>query len=123
MTTTTTMKAQPGPAGRVAIVGGGIAGLACAKELQALGLSPVVFDTGVHAPGGRCSSRALTVDGGAGQPKQRLLLDHSAQFLTVPADMETAMASADAGTRRWLEWVGEVCCKQKYKQTHPQTNN
>lgn len=102
---------QPGPAGRVAIVGGGIAGLACAKELQVLGLNPVVFDTGVHAPGGRCSSRALTVDGtdAGGQPKkQRLLLDHSAQFLSVPADREAAMASADAGMRRWLEWVGEM---------------
>lgn len=121
---TTTMKAggvgpsnsrQPGPAGRVAIVGGGIAGLACAKELQALGLNPVVFDTGVHAPGGRCSSRALTVEnvtGAGGQPKkQRLLLDHSAQFLSVPADREAAMASADAGTRRWLEWVGEMEAK------------
>lgn len=101
---------QPGPAGRVAIVGGGIAGLACAKELLGLGLPPVVFDTGVHAPGGRCSSRALIVDG-TDTKKQRLLLDHAAQFVSVPADREAAMASADAGTRRWLEWVGDMEAK------------
>lgn len=121
-TTTTTMKAsssaggsRPGPAGRVAVIGGGIAGLACAKELQALGLSPVVFDTGVHAPGGRCSTRALTVGGAGGGEKQRLMMDHSAQFLSVPADLEAAKAAAtaagDDGARRWLEWVGEMEAK------------
>jgi hypothetical protein len=115
-TTTIMMKARGGassssshpiPAGRVAVVGGGIAGLACAKELQALGLSPIVFDTGVHAPGGRCSTRALAM----ADKKQRLLIDHSAQFLSVPADRAAAMAAADDGTRRWLEWVGEMEAK------------
>lgn len=98
------------------MVGGGIAGLACAKELQALGLSPVVFDTGVHAPGGRCSTRALTVGAGKdGEKPQRLMMDHSAQFLSVPADVEAAKAAAEAagddGARRWLEWVGEMEAK------------
>ncbi len=101
---------RPGPAGRVAVVGGGIAGLACAKELKALGLTPVVYDTGVHAPGGRCSTRTLTVDDRSGSKKlqQRLLMDHSAQFLSAPADMAKALATADEGTRRWLEWVAEM---------------
>lgn len=38
-------------------LGGGVAGLACAKRLRSLGLSPTVFDTGKREPGGRASSR------------------------------------------------------------------
>jgi monoamine oxidase len=40
---------------RVAIVGAGLAGLACADRLAAAGISPVVFEAGTR-PGGRCSS-------------------------------------------------------------------
>lgn len=101
---------RPGPAGRVAVIGGGIAGLSCAKELVAQGLKPVVFDTGVHAPGGRCSTRALTVG------TQRVMMDHSAQFVSTPLDLEQAKATADEGTRRWLEWVGEMEAKGVLKE-------
>ena len=34
---------------RTAVIGGGIAGLACARRLQQLGHEAVVFDTGNHA--------------------------------------------------------------------------
>ena len=56
----------------VAVIGGGVAGLACARKLQELGLSrTVVYDTGKHAVGGRASSRTWR-----GQPA-----DHAAQFV------------------------------------------
>ena len=57
---------------KVAVIGGGISGLACARRLQQLGTEAVVFDTGKHAPGGRCSSRQW-----AGR-----VVDHAAQYLT-----------------------------------------
>ena len=48
--------AQP----RVAIVGGGIAGLICARELRLRGCDPVVFEADARL-GGRCSSRSTRV--------------------------------------------------------------
>ncbi len=41
---------------RVAVVGGGIGGMACARELRVHGCDPVVFEAG-DRPGGRCSPR------------------------------------------------------------------
>ena len=67
------------PPRRIGVVGGGIAGLACARRLLELGLEPVVFDTGKGAPGGRCSSRRW--------PTPETIVDHAAQFsaATTPA--------------------------------------
>jgi renalase len=45
---------------RVAVVGGGIAGLTCARELRLRGCSPVVFEADARL-GGRCSSRSTRV--------------------------------------------------------------
>jgi predicted NAD/FAD-dependent oxidoreductase len=45
---------------RVAIVGGGIAGLTCARELRLRGCDPVVFEAAARL-GGRCSSRSTRV--------------------------------------------------------------
>ena len=42
----------------VAIIGGGIAGLSCAKELARHGIRSVVFDTGEHGAGGRLATRS-----------------------------------------------------------------
>eukprot|EP00058_Branchiostoma_floridae_P010601 XP_002596089.1 hypothetical protein BRAFLDRAFT_118054 [Branchiostoma floridae] len=62
----------------VAIIGGGIAGLVCAARLGQLGITATtVFDTGRHAPGGRCSTRTVDVGG------KTFLFDHSAQYFTV----------------------------------------
>ncbi|RFU84013.1 FAD-dependent oxidoreductase [Streptomyces triticagri] len=44
--------ARPGPPGRVAVVGGGISGLACAHELARRGLDVTVYERG-ERPGGR----------------------------------------------------------------------
>ncbi len=45
---------------RVAVVGGGIAGLTCARELRLRGCDPVVFEADARL-GGRCSSRSTCV--------------------------------------------------------------
>lgn len=62
----------------VAVIGGGISGLVCANRLMQLGVNnTTVFDTGKHAPGGRCSSRQVIVDG------RVCVFDHSVQYFTV----------------------------------------
>jgi len=65
----------------VAIIGGGISGLACSRALNSLGIESVVFDTGKHEVGGRCSTRIFT------DMDPQLTFDHSAQFITV-SDMQ-----------------------------------
>eukprot|EP00961_Rhodomonas_salina_P091122 1226531-Rhodomonas_salina.1 len=86
---------------RVAIIGGGIAGLVCANRLQQLGFEPFVYDTGKKAVGGRVSSRVLSVPTvgsgdestkentkGTGNTKGKKTsmtqykVDHSSQFFT-----------------------------------------
>ena len=52
------LNTQPPP--RVAVVGGGISGLACARELGLRGCDPVVFEADERL-GGRCSSRSTRV--------------------------------------------------------------
>ncbi|XP_075688529.1 renalase-like [Rhinoderma darwinii] len=62
----------------VAIIGGGISGLVCAARLSQLGITnATVFDTGKHAPGGRCSSRFINIEG------KLHIFDHAVQFFTV----------------------------------------
>ncbi|KAL1504437.1 hypothetical protein AB1Y20_010843 [Prymnesium parvum] len=56
---------------RVGVIGGGVAGLACARRLLELGADVVVFDTGKRAPGGRASSRVW---------HSALPADHAAQL-------------------------------------------
>ena len=53
------MSSTPLPT-RVAVVGGGIAGLTCARELRLCGCDPVVFEADDRL-GGRCSSRSTRV--------------------------------------------------------------
>ena len=54
----------------VGVIGGGVAGLSCARRLHELGVECTVFDTGKHAPGGRCSSRIW----------RTVPADHAAQY-------------------------------------------
>ncbi|CAM9459484.1 unnamed protein product, partial [Heterosigma akashiwo] len=62
----------------VAVIGGGISGLVCAKTLEENGIRATVFDTGKNEVGGRCSTREFERPGQA-----PLIFDHSAQFATV----------------------------------------
>ncbi len=77
---------------KVAIVGAGMAGLACAEALRAAGLDVRLFDKG-RAPGGRMSTRRVgTSAGEAG-------FDHGAQYFTArdPAFRARVQRWQDAG--------------------------
>jgi photolyase PhrII len=64
---------------KVAVIGAGIAGLACARTLADHGVSVVVFDKGARAPGGRCASRWDSKNEWA-----TWVIDHGAQLLSPP---------------------------------------
>jgi len=104
---------------KVAVIGGGIAGLSCAAHLTKLSskVVPTVFDTGRLRAGGRCSTRMP----GDPPPKNRdskskllsdFVIDHAAQILTVPlvADRnggEHANGDFDAFRDQVEEWERE----------------
>ncbi|KAF5828131.1 hypothetical protein DUNSADRAFT_18171 [Dunaliella salina] len=72
---------------RVAIIGGGLSGLTCARELALLGIKSVVFDTGKNSVGGRCATRtnkdkSLPSKSTPSLP-DGIAFDHAAQFFTV----------------------------------------
>lgn len=91
---------QSGP--RVAIVGGGISGLSCARRLQTLGIDATVFDTGKRATGGRCSSRNLQVDG------QTHMVDHSSQFFTATSESFKRDLESFKRVGSIIEWKGKL---------------
>ena len=97
------MASSATPPRRIGVVGGGIAGLACARRLQELGLVPVVFDTGKSAPGGRCSSRRW--------PTPETIVDHAAQFAaaTTPA-FQAYMRGLEAEglVKLWRGKLGQI---------------
>ena len=53
------LASRPIPA-RIAVIGAGIGGLSCARELARRGFDPVVFEA-EDRPGGRCSSRSTRI--------------------------------------------------------------
>lgn len=61
----------------IAIIGGGVAGLACARQLAEAGFFPKVFDKG-RGPGGRVSTRRASADAEV----QHGPFDHGAQYFT-----------------------------------------
>jgi len=80
---------SPGPAGplpdgfRVAVVGGGVSGLACASTLKARGAHVVVFEA-ARRPGGRAATE-ITPAGS---------FDHGAQYFTAQsADFDSLVSS------------------------------
>ncbi|MGB1027364.1 MAG: FAD-dependent oxidoreductase, partial [Rhodospirillaceae bacterium] len=62
----------------IAVIGAGIAGLACARICVDKGYTVTVFDKG-RGPGGRLSSRRLE----APQSSDPMVFDHGAQYLTI----------------------------------------
>lgn len=77
---------------RVAIVGAGMAGLACGEALAAAGIRPTIFDKG-RRPSGRLASRVIEVGG------HTYAFDYGAQYMTAraPAFVERLHAWARAG--------------------------
>lgn len=77
---------------RVAIVGAGMAGLACGEALAAAGIRPTIFDKG-RRPSGRLAGRVIEVGGVA------YAFDYGAQYMTAraPAFVERMRAWEAAG--------------------------
>ena len=74
---------------RVAIIGGGMAGLSCARELALNGIESVVFDSGRRGVGGRCATRK-SEDGSLALAKNnesKMIFDHACQFITDNGDL------------------------------------
>lgn len=79
---------------RIAIIGAGLAGLSCARELASRGIDPVIFDKG-RGLGGRLSTRRA--DGG-------YQFDHGARYLTARNEGFAALlstAEASGAVARW----------------------
>jgi renalase len=79
---------------RIAIIGAGIAGLACARRLTDAGLKPVLFDKG-RGPGGRLATRRTT-DG--------LQFDHGAQYVTARGGGFAAVLAAAEAAGALARW-------------------
>ncbi|WP_439630197.1 NAD(P)/FAD-dependent oxidoreductase [Gemmata sp.] len=86
------------PAPRVAVVGAGVAGLACARALTDRGFDLTVFDKG-RGPGGRTATRRVDPD---------QAFDHGAQYFTArhPDFVRTVGAWLERGAA--AEWGGRV---------------
>jgi renalase len=85
---------------KIAIIGAGIAGLACARVLVAQGFDVRVFDKG-RGPGGRMSTRRVTTDMG------EVSFDHGAQYFTArdPDFVAEVARLSDVGAL--APWLGE----------------
>ena len=91
----------------IAIIGAGMAGLACATRLAAQGHAVTVFDKG-RGPGGRMATRRAEVAG------ETLHFDHGAQYFTVRDERFAAQVrdwEAAGAVARWPAagegaWVG-----------------
>lgn len=82
----------------VAVVGAGVAGLACAGELVACGVRTRMFDKG-RSPGGRTATR---------RADPSLSFDHGAQYFTT-SDPRFLQATADWRARGVVaDWPGRV---------------
>jgi predicted NAD/FAD-dependent oxidoreductase len=102
---------------RIAIIGAGMAGLACAQALRASGHTPVLFDKGRGA-GGRMATRRIATAAG------EAMFDHGAQYFTArdPAfQAQVAQWAADGVVARWPAagpdaWLGIPAMNAPVKQ-------
>lgn len=88
------------PPQKIAIIGSGLAGLACARRLADTGIEPVLFDKG-RGVGGRLATRRA--DGG-------LQFDHGAQYLTARSEGFTRVlcdAEIAGSIARWDDDSGQ----------------
>ncbi|MEZ6163083.1 MAG: FAD-dependent oxidoreductase [Phycisphaerales bacterium] len=89
---------QSSPQSRVAIVGAGLSGLACARELKLRGISCTLFDRG-RSLGGRLSTREVRVGG------QSFRFNHGAPALhaNTPEFQRVIADWVEMGAARWLQ--------------------
>ena len=78
---------------RIAVIGAGLAGLACARALRARGATVRLFDKG-RGPGGRLATRRAEAEGLA------LQFDHGAQYLTARGEGFAVLLAAH-GAAPW----------------------
>jgi predicted NAD/FAD-dependent oxidoreductase len=89
---------------KIAIIGGGVSGLACARRLKEAGVKAKVFDKG-HQAGGRISTRI------ANRNTDPLSFDHGAQYFTARDErfktvVEQCVESGHVGV--WSGNIGKV---------------
>ena len=93
--------------GEIAIVGAGMAGLACAAELSRAGRQVTLFDKG-RGPGGRMATRRAEIGG------ETVRFDHGAQYFTArdsEFQEQVAQWESESVVARWPTagedaWVG-----------------
>ena len=90
-TIATSVTAHPFVPPQVAIVGGGLAGLAAATRLAELNVRTAVFDMGTRVLGGRACSRVLSEEYGG------LAFDHGAQFFAPESE------KFNAEVQKWVK--------------------
>lgn len=88
------------PSATVAIIGAGLAGLACAKTLAAHGVPALLIDKG-RGPGGRLATRRVEADDAT------FSFDHGAQYLTARGPMFAATLEA-VHAKPWLDPTRKV---------------
>ncbi|MFN8148967.1 MAG: FAD-dependent oxidoreductase [Candidatus Nanopelagicales bacterium] len=86
---------------RVAVVGGGMSGIACADRLRGAGLEVVVIDRG-HRLGGRMATRTMR---GTGLPYDGRVVDVGASYLTASTDAFGELVSAWAARGLVVPWT------------------
>ena len=82
----------------VGVIGAGMAGLACARELAATGFDVTVFDTG-RGLGGRTATR---------RAEPNLRFDHGAQFFTVADPLFREVTDDWLARGVVAEWIGRI---------------
>lgn len=95
----------------IAIIGAGMAGLACGAALTASGHNVQLFDKG-RGPGGRMSTRRMSA--GGAEPVAEYAFDHGAQYFTARDPRfaaQVAMWQSEGVVARWPAagsdaWVG-----------------
>ncbi|KAL4433913.1 hypothetical protein ABPG75_000354 [Micractinium tetrahymenae] len=106
------------PTGRVAVVGGGVTGLAAAKSLINQQVPCTLIDMGGRGVGGRVSSRVLELEGGQGP----LSFDAGAQFFTAATpefQRELAGWAAAGAAREWSGRHGRIAAGGDFELGQP----
>ena len=84
----------------VAVVGAGLAGLACARTLHDHGLAVTLFDRG-RAPGGRLATRR----------RDGHVFDHGAQYFTARDERFARVVGSWAHDGVVAPWAGRLCAR------------